>query len=273
MSVVTPPLTGTVLVTGASSGIGEALAERLAARAAHLVLVARRTDRLEALAQRLRARRQTLEITVISCELADPDAVDRLVGQLADTPIDVLVNNAGVGQLGLFERADPAALRAMIGVNVTGLTALTRALVPPMVRRRRGGVLNISSGFGLTWSPGAAAYAATKHYVTAFTEALRAELQGTGVVVTQVCPGPVATEFQDRAGGAALGDVPAFIELSAAQCADESLAGFEAGRALVVPGRLMRVMLFLAAFVPRPLQRWATSLMAKALRRRETPRA
>lgn len=191
---------GCVLITGASSGIGEALARQLAGRARRLVLVARREERLRALAEELRRERSGLEVEVRRCDLSDRGARERLLDALEGGPgIDVLINNAGFGDQSLFERARWDKLERMVALNVTALTHLCHRLVPPMVAQGRGGVLNLSSGFGLSWLPGLAVYIGTKHYVTGFTESLRAELATTGVVVTQVCPGPVITEFHDAA--------------------------------------------------------------------------
>lgn len=263
-----PPLHGTVLITGASSGIGLALATQIAPTASRLILVARRTDRLHALAEQLRARHPNLAVDVAPCDLEDLAAVDRLAASLAERPVDVLINNAGFGDLGLFERADVDKLQRMILVNVSALTRLTRHLVPGMVQRRAGGVLNVSSGFGLSWVPGAAAYIGTKHYVTGFTESLRSELRPAGVVVTQACPGPVATEFEAVAENSLGQSPPSFVEISAEQCAREVLTAFQAGRALVVPGFRIRWVLRLTALTPRWLSRIALDLMGAELRRR-----
>lgn len=228
---MTPPLDGVVVLTGASSGIGEAMARQLG-QARVLVLVARRKERLDALAAQLP------NAEVRPCDLTDLDACEALIaGVEADHGgVDVLINNAGLGDLGLFERADAAKITRMIDLNVRSLTFLTRRVLPGMVQRKRGGVLNISSGYGLTWMPVASAYVGTKYYVTGFTEALRSELHGTGVVVTQVCPGPVKTEFESIAGNPVGRPVPSWIEISAEQCAREGLAAFRKNRALTIPG-------------------------------------
>lgn len=252
------------VVTGASSGIGTEIARQLAPQVKTLVLVARRKARLDALAEEL--ARDTLTIRVEPCDLADADQITDLIERLG--PVDVLVNNAGLGDIGLFERADFAKLRLMMQVNMLGLVQLTRGLLDGMLARGKGGILNISSGFGLTFMPGAAAYVGTKHFVTSFSESLRLELGKTGVVVTQVCPGPVATEFEAIAGNPTDQAVPGFIELSAAECAAAALKGFAKGRALVVPGGWMKVIMAFARVSPRWMHRLMLRGVGRYLRKR-----
>lgn len=255
----------TVLVTGASSGIGAELARHLAPTAKCIVLTARRADRLEALATELRSRRG-LEVRVEACDLADPAALDALVARLP--PIDILINNAGMGSVALFERVDWATLDLMMRINMVALAQLTHRLLPGMLERRRGGILNISSGFGTVWMPGVATYAATKHFVTAFTEALRLELRGTGVVVTQSCPGPVKTEFEAVAGNPTGQEMPGFIQQSAADCARLSLAAFAKGRAAVSPGVWAKILNGSGRLTPFWMRRLAFFWIGSALRKR-----
>jgi short-subunit dehydrogenase len=262
-----PPLDGSVLVTGASAGIGQALARRLAPRAGRLVLVARREERLSALAAELRASRAELQVQVHACDLGDAAARERLMDAVeADGPIDVLVNNAGFGDQSLFERGGWDKLERILDLNVVALTHLCHRVVPGMVERRRGGVLNLSSGFGLSWMPGLAVYVGTKHYVTGFTESLRAEVVRHGVVVTQVCPGPVLTEFHDVAADTTGQRPPAFVYISADQCAAAALRGFTRGRAIVVPGFIIRNLLRLYAVTPRWLWRVIATTVAERMR-------
>lgn len=264
-------LEGTVLVTGASSGIGEAIAGLFAAQARRLILVARRQDRLEALAASLRAKHRALTVEVLPCDLSDSTAVDALLAAAGD--VDVLVNNAGMGDLGLFEHADTDKLERMIGVNVVGLTRLTRGLVPGMVARGRGGVLMVSSSYGLTWTPGAAAYIGTKHYVTSFAECLRSELAPAGITVTQLCPGPVETEFEEQAGTFFEGiEPPRFVFLSAGTVARAGYRGLLAGKAIVVPGLAMKVVMFASTWTPRWVLRFLFRPMSIAMRRHRAKR-
>lgn len=257
---------GLVVVTGASAGIGEAMARQVAPRARTLVLVARREERLRALAEALAHQPATIEVR--TCDIGDPAAVQALVdGLLADHGgVDVLINNAGLGDIGLFETRDPDKTELMLMVNCVGLTRLTRGLLPGMVARGRGGVLNVSSGFGLNWMPGLAAYVGTKHYVTAFTDSLRAELAGTGVVINQLCPGPVRTEFEAVADAPIDQKVPDFIQISAADCARYGLQGFDRRRAITFPGPIHWVLNNAGRGLPRFVLRWFLTLMGSRLR-------
>ena len=262
---------GTILVTGASSGIGMAIARLVAPRAKTIVLVARRVDRLEELKRALLEHRSSLRVEVIPCALSSREDWAKLVAEVGErgVEVDVLVNNAGVGMMGMFERADVAKTTFMIDVNVTSLTLLTLAFLPRMVERRSGGVINISSGFGLGVTPMFAAYLATKHYVTGFTEGLCADLAGTGVVVTQVCPGPVRTEFEQTMGNASGTKVPAFIEISAEHCARSAIRAFERRRAMVVPGITMKIVMLINALSPRFMRRAFAGLLGRILRKKQ----
>jgi short-subunit dehydrogenase len=260
-----------VVVTGASSGIGLELARQLAPRVRALALVARRKERLDDLAAELKKARPELEVHVVPCDLGDRAAVaalgPRLTAALGE--VDVLVNNAGLGLMGVFDRSDLQKLLGLIEVNVSSLVALTHALLPGMVERKRGAILNISSGFGMAWAPGFAVYVGTKHFVTGFTESLRADLAGTGVSATQVCPGPVATEFDEVAGNFTGREPPSLIKISAAQCARESLRGLERGRAIVYPGFLLRLGMWWMAWTPRFMVRLVLAPAGRWLRARQ----
>lgn len=262
---------GTILVTGASSGIGMAIARLVAPRAKTLVLVARRVERLEELKRSLVEVWPALRVEVIPCDLSSREDLAKLVAQVAERglDVDVLVNNAGVGMMGLFERADPQKTAFMIDLNVTSLSLLTLAFLPGMVERRRGGVLNISSGFGLGVTPLFAAYLATKHYVTGFTEGLRADLAGTGVFATQVCPGPVRTEFEQTMGNSSGAKVPAFIEISAEHCARAAVSAFDRGRAMVVPGITMKIVMLINGVSPRFMRRLFAGLLGRYVRKKQ----
>jgi short-subunit dehydrogenase len=262
---------GTVLVTGASSGIGMAIARAIAPRAKTLILVARRVARLEELKAELIKARSDLRVEIIACDLCDREQTKNLPEEVKNRKldVDVLVNNAGVGLMGAFDRADPDRLVAMIDLNVTSLTLLTRAFLPPMIERDRGGVINISSGFGMAVMPSFAAYCATKHYVTGLSEALVADLAGTAVVCTQVCPGPVATEFEQQIGNFTGVKPPGFIEITAERCARATIRGFDSGRALVVPGILMEIVMLVNALSPRFMRRIVASILGRIARRKE----
>ena len=186
----------TVLITGASSGIGLELAKCFAADGARLVLVARNTPALESLAAELRQQFST-EVRVLTADLAQPETPARIFAELksAGETVDVLVNNAGFGTHGDFLETPLARQLDMVQVNVTALTQLTGLFLPGMRERRRGGVMNIASTAAFQPGPRMAVYYATKAFVVSFTEAIAEELHGTGVTVTAVCPGPTHTNF------------------------------------------------------------------------------
>lgn len=248
-----------ILVTGASAGLGREIAREAAARGAKsLILVARRQQDLIELSEELVARYPALAVHACPCDVSDTEAIDRLLHTISREAgaIDVLINNAGVGNFGLFEEADWPRLERIIKLNILGLTYLTHKLVNPMIALGRGGILNISSVVGLMPMPGRAVYSASKHYVTAFTEALRHELRGTGVVISQALPGPVPTEFAAIAGS--IEDMkrkPSLLAIDAATCASECLDGLAQGRALFVPGRNMSLAAQGMQLIPRSVQR------------------
>lgn len=264
-----PPLDGTILVTGASSGIGRALAIELAGRAGALVLVARRADRLEALREELRSRRPDLRVSLQPCDLLDRAAVDRMLDAVAAElgPVDVLINNAGFGDMGVFDRSDWDKTERMIRLNVEVPTYLARRLVGPMIERGRGGILNVSSGFGLEIMPGFATYVGSKHYVTSWTESVRLELRSQGVVVSQLCPGPVRTEFESHIGNFTGRRPPPLVEISPERCARAAVRGFARGRAMIIPGVAIRLLLGLGAVSPRWLKRLVYRPVADQIRR------
>lgn len=262
---------GIVMITGASSGIGSELALQFAPRAQALVLVARRAERLDKLRDDLLVRHPHLKVVVLAADLADEAEIAALLPRVAEQagPIDVLVNCAGLGYSALIDRAEWTRTRQVLQTNVLAVAQLTSALVPGMVSRGHGGVLNIGSGAGLTVLPCAAGYVGSKHFVAGFSEALRADLAGTGVVVTQVCPGPVHSEFDGVAGSAEgmIGGLPNTIRISAAQCAREAVAAFERGDARVFPGRAYRsIMWAMPVFFPMWLRRRQAAGVATRLR-------
>jgi short-subunit dehydrogenase len=243
----------TVLLTGASSGFGAQFARRLAPHAGCLILVARRADRLEALKAEL--ARPGLVIHCFSADLAQESAIKELLSDIEATgeSVSFLINNAGLGDHGFFEDSEWSRVKAMLDVNIQALTHLTHALVPDLVRARRGAILNVSSIASLMPLPKMAVYAATKAYVTSFSEGLRAELRATGVSVTTVCPGPVDTEFFKIAERSDAGDLiktPAFFKVSAEQVVDEALEAVERDRARVIPGWLVWASMTLVTLVP-----------------------
>ncbi len=228
--------TETVLITGASAGIGWELARQFAADKSNLVLVARRRERLEELAAELR-KQHGVEALVVPADLGRADAPQAIADQLVrdGLAIDVLVNNAGFGALGPVAELDVGRQLEMIQVNVAALTHLTRLLLPAMIEHRRGGVLNIGSTAAFQAGPFMAVYYATKAYVVSFSEALADELASTGVTVTCLCPGPTVTEFAETAK---MGDALLFkLQTMTAQAvAQIGYRAFRRGKLLVVPG-------------------------------------
>jgi short-subunit dehydrogenase len=251
-----------VLITGASSGLGAEYARQLGPHVSGLVLVARRQDRLEALHNEL--ARPGLEIQCHAVDLADRAALDAFLAAVVDAApaVDIVINNAGLGDHGFFETSDWARSEAMLEVNIRALTRITHALLPQLVRCGSGGILNVSSLASFMPMPQLAVYAATKAYVSSFSEALRAELRGTGVNVTHVCPGPVATEFSEKAGRPGEPDMmksPEFVRVSAVQVVRQSLEAVAAGRARVVPGHLIWAIAAVVSLIPMALLRLGSS--------------
>ncbi len=242
------------LVTGASSGIGWALAEGFARRGDALVLSARRTERLDALSERLRADGTPVE--AIPADLADPEAPARLIAEVEARGIvlDTLVNNAGYGLRGRFDELPSQDMLGIVEVNVTALTKLCRLVLPGLIARRRGGILNVASVAAFLPGPYMAAYFASKAYVVSLSEALHEEARPHGVVVTAVCPGATATEFSARAD---LDMKKRFgtAGMSAQAVARLGIAGYARGRAVVVTGGGNRAGALALKFMPRLLTR------------------
>lgn len=244
--------TQTAVITGASSGIGVELARLLAADGYALVISARRTDRLQQLAQELGALHGT-PVTVVASDLAQPGAGAALWNEIAARAprVDVLVNNAGVGDTGHLADASPETLERMIQLNVLSLTSLTRQALPGMMQRRQGRILNVSSLAGLQpGGPGMAVYYASKSYVLSFSRGIRRELSGTGVSVTTLCPGVTATEFGQVAQAQHTRLFNWTKPMSAQAVALAGYRGLQSGRALVVPGLLNKILATSAKLAP-----------------------
>jgi uncharacterized protein len=255
------------LITGASAGIGREFAQQLAPRAQTIVLVARREQRLSELRAELLNRNAQLNVHARVVDLSDKTQIDDLVNWLAQSRIDIdfLINNAGLGDYGPFATSPPDRNQEMLQVDIVALTFLTRQLLPQMIARKRGAILNVSSSAGFLPIPGMGVYAATKAYVNSFSEALRAELHNTGVTVTALCPGPVHTEFGDvakRPGGEAKTG-PEFVYVSVEKTARDALAAIESDKPLVIPGFVMKLGMFLVRITPIPVLRLAWRLGAR----------
>jgi short-subunit dehydrogenase len=241
------------LITGASSGIGAALARVFARHGHALALVARRADRLDALADEIAAAGAARPL-VIATDLAVPGAAARIGAALAahDAEPQYLVNNAGFGLVGLAVSRDRDEQLAMIDLNMRALTELSLAFVDSLARHR-GGVLNVGSLAGFLPGPGMAVYYASKAYVLSFSEALHSELKPRGVRVTVLCPGPVPTEFAARAGVSGGSLAPGLLTQSAEAVAEAGFRGLMAGRRTVVPGLAGKLVTLLIRLVPRRL--------------------
>jgi len=245
------------LVTGASSGIGASCARLLAAGGTDLVVVARRRDRLDDVAARL-ADEHKVNVEVLAADLTDPLACAAVEARLADSarPVELLVNNAGFGAAGLFAGLPVRRAESQIKLNVVALVRLAHAVLPVMLERGHGGILNVSSMAGFVLSPGSATYAATKAFVTSFSESLHAEVRGRGVHVTALCPGFTRTEFHAASDAAGSG-ISGFAWLDSDDVARAGLRGVAAGRALCIPGAQYKAAAQLARIAPRALVRGA----------------
>jgi short-subunit dehydrogenase len=245
------------LITGASAGIGSALAHVFSRHGHDLMLIARRERELTALAGAIAAKGGRRP-TVLALDLQRADAVARIAEALAAQGLEpeYVVNNAGFGLIGRAAALDRAEQLAMIDLNVRALTDLSLAFIDALARRR-GGLLNVGSVASFLPGPGMAVYYATKAYVLSFSEALHRELKPRGVRVTALCPGPVQTEFQARAGFKE-GSLPAFLTLTAERVAADGYRALMAGRRLAVPGFANKVVAPLARLLPRAVVLAAT---------------
>jgi short-subunit dehydrogenase len=238
------------LITGASAGIGTELARVFASHGHRVALVARRADRLEALASEIKTAGGAAPI-VIPCDLAQPDCGDRIAEALTASGVEVeyIVNNAGFGVFGRAIQRDRSNQLEIIAVNVRALTDLSLRFSDHLIRHR-GGLLNVGSIAGFLPGPGMAVYYASKAYVLSFTEAMRAELAPHGVRVTVLCPGPVPSEFQARAGFRP-GFDSAILNVSPAAVAQQAYSGLMANKRAVLPGLGIKVVPFLLRLFPR----------------------
>ncbi|MFI6040182.1 SDR family NAD(P)-dependent oxidoreductase [Nocardia sp. NPDC051321] len=253
MSLPTPSPTMRAVVTGASSGIGVALAEALAQHGYSLILVARRQDRLRALAERLAAR-HGIEAEVRAMDLSDRGARAKLCAELADRNIAVLCNNAGFATYGELATANPDRERQQVELNSVAVHDLTLAALPGMVRRGTGAILITGSTAGNQPGPHNATYAASKAFANTLAESLHVELSGTGVQCTLLAPGPVRTEYAEAAEAPNLDRmVPGPLWVSAEQAAADAIAGMAAGRRRVVPGLFAKVQTVGGQYTPRGL--------------------
>ena len=240
----------TVLITGASYGIGEAFAQRLAAAGAQLLLTARSTDRLEGLAAQLRSQ-YGVSVHIISADLANATSAREIFEEAQRTygSVDLLINNAGFGALGEFAELSLPRQLEMIQVNVTALVELTHLFLQPMRERASGAILNVASTASFQAIPYFAIYAATKAFVLSFSEALREECRPSGIRVMALCPGSTTTNFREVAGSQHL-NAPRFTQTSA-QVVEAGLAALSQGKSLVISGLTNKIQTHLERAVPR----------------------
>ena len=252
----------TALITGASAGIGRELARQLAPRAKALALVARRFDRLEELRDELARAHPALKMHIHAIDLSKHKSVSQLCDWLAQEQIevDLLINNAGVGDHGTFATSDFGRVNDMVQVNVGSLALLTHKILPRMIAAKRGAILNVSSSASFLPIAGMGVYAATKAFVTSFSEALRMEVRRHGIVVSALCPGPVHTEFnaiaQRASGPKQL--APGFAYVPVEQVVRDALDGIEADRPVIIPGFAMKLAMLLVRLTPMSLIRIAS---------------
>ncbi len=244
---MTRPVT---LITGASAGLGAEFVRQCAGRGEALLLVARRRERMEALAAELGG-----EVHILTADLSAPGAAAQLAGDIEALGLHVrtLINNAGFGLAGRFSDLAPDRQREMIDLNVAALTELSRLFLPGMIERGRGGILNVASTAAFQAGPNMAVYYATKAYVLSLSEALHQELKGTGIHVTCLCPGPTRTEFFDVAG--VKGKMFERMSADAAGVVRAGLRGLDRNRAIVIPGVANRIGAFSNRLLPRAAMR------------------
>jgi uncharacterized protein len=248
-----PSVSSTALVTGASSGIGAAIARELASHGYAVALAARREERLQSLATEL-ATEHSVAAEAISCDVSDAAERERLAEELRGRgrAVEVLVNNAGFGHQADFARSPRERMTEMVRVNCEAVVDLTSLFLAGMVERGRGSVINIASTASFQPLPGSAVYAATKAFVLSFSEAVRTELRGSGVGVTAVCPGPVRTEFTDVAGMGGVEDrTPGAAWMSAEDIARHAVDGAARDKRVVVPGTINRATALAGQHSPR----------------------
>ena len=257
----------TALITGASSGIGEAFAQQLAAKGCNLILVARSEDALNQLAGDLHDE-HGVTVDVMAADLSETANRDNIAQACAELgrEVDLLINNAGFGTMGAFAKADTARERQEVDLNVTALTDLCHYFLPAMLAKKQGGIINVASTASFQPIPYMAVYAATKAYVRSLSEAMHAECKGRGVTVTALCPGPVATNFFAATESK---DIDGMVKkvsgimMTADQVAADALRAMDKGQAVVVPGTPNKLGALASSLTPNRL---ITSMLAKTMK-------
>lgn len=261
------------LVTGASAGLGEEFARQLAGLGvSHLTLVARREDRLKNLQSRLLAAHPGLRVDIFPADLGQDQVVTSLLRCWSESGFspDILISNAGFGDLGALETSEPAKIEQMLAVNIVALTRLTQWLVPRLLKKGAGWICHVGSTAGMIPLPSFAVYGGTKAYVNSFSEALRAELHGSGISVLALCPGPVETEFgqvASRPTGQRRFAPPSFLCVPKETVVRQTLQALARGQGRLIPGLPVRLAMLLAESTPRWILRGVFNLMSGQFRR------
>ena len=251
------------VVTGASSGLGRGLAARLSDRGMSLVLTGRNEARLNEAARQIRDAAPRVKVETVAADLSTASGISKLLDQIGDRPVEVLVNNAGFGSYGRFAEADPDREASEIAVDVSAVVILARAFLPGMLARGSGGILNVASTIAFQPAPYQAVYGASKAFVLSFSEALWAEARARGVSVTALCPGPTRTGFVD-ALGAEVGHTAIYRRLADPEPVIEAgLRALDKGRAVIIPGVRNKLLAASGRFMPRE---WLTRVSARLLR-------
>ncbi|WP_244232711.1 SDR family NAD(P)-dependent oxidoreductase [Methylacidiphilum caldifontis] len=262
----------TALVTGASSGLGSEFARQLSLEVSQLLITSRRVDRLQALSEEIQKKSPHLKVFYMPADLSCQEGRDILCDWLTAErmDIDILINNAGCGDYGLFEESRLDRLRSLLELNVITMTYLTRLVLPQMIRKKRGVIINVGSIVGRKPIPICAAYSGSKSFVHAFSEALRLEIEGRGVTVTVIAPGPLNTEFFYRASRNNVDEkpfVPPFMWVPLEKVVNDALAAAKAGKPFYVPGFYTRIASFLHSLTPsfllRPIYRILLPIQCK----------
>jgi len=250
-----PVSRGTALITGASSGIGEALARQFAANEFDLIITARRETRLQEIATELGT-----EVKIVSCDLASPAGVDHLIAEVGDAQIDVLVNNAGIAHNGFFQDQTTPDIENLLALNISALTQLTHHFLPGMINRGAGKILNVASMASFQPVPSLAVYAASKAFVLSLTESLSEELRDSGVSVTALCPGLTQTDLLDEIQGS---DIPPILVSSATDVARQAYDALMNREVIRIPGFTNQAAIGWAKHQPRWLIRGMGGLFAR----------
>lgn len=245
----------TALITGASSGIGEAFAEALAQEGSDLILVARSKDKLDALAKKLAAT-YGRRVEVIAADLGEPSPGARIAAAVAKLgmSVDLLLNNAGFGTAGAFHKTEPQRSAQMIALNVSAVVDLTHAFLPAMVERGSGAIVNVASVAAFQPTPTMSVYGASKAFVLSFSEGIWAEYRRKGIKVLAVCPGPTDTPFFEATGTAGLRKtVPSPMMMTTDAVVADSLRALKAGHTVAIPGFINKALTTTPRFMPRKL--------------------